>query len=495
MKTTFSLKNTFVWFVPFMGVILFASCEVSASPSTPDSALLLAPYADGNTNANLGVDDFFPSLESDLSGLDVSTDPRVTAFFLSLNPDLGVTAATLQNALVFSKLGNTKETGADVDTSTAPAVYAENGNITFTVRRISTGLARITLTNLAGENAVNSNPIELRIKAGALKGTGGLGIDSNGNHIAGEDADDIYRLITVTGGTSTDGNAVNARKPFADISFTPSALSLSVSTTTITGSAAWNASLNNEDADYLNSLAQKHLKLQKLSNSAWTEVPVTWKTTDATPRVSSFTISGTFAEWDVYRMAAVNPNELVTAKKYYGFVQKPGYNPSRTVVLYGPTVIAKANVISGSVSSPSVFFDSMGKNGLIRLQFSGIGTGGLDSATVSAANFRLYAASSSSGSLVYPVRGIPIQSARLASDTEAGNADKTTVFIFLDPAYTEGTFSTRFPTASYLQIWAGPGLKTAEDTPRIFGDGSNYLNGTAPHFVQPSDACIEGSSL
>jgi hypothetical protein len=490
-QTSIFLKQAatpFVWFVRFVvPILLVTSCDITVTPTAPDNALLREQYAAGTTGGHLTVYDFFTDVSGDLTGasLNVSSEPKVTAFLLNLNPDLGLTKETLESAFVFRKLDNEKETGEDVDDTTAPAAYAANGNITYTVKMINDGLARITLTNLA---TVNSSYIELRVKASALKGAGGIGIDTNGNSIEGEDGDDVYVNVPVTGSSNTAATGAAVRKPFAGLDFTPEPNpTLTATTTSIAGSATWNTALNGETNTYLNTLAGKHLKLQKLNfnTGAWTDVAVTWTTTTATPRVSSFTLTDTFAEWDVYRLIAVNPNDLVTEKKYYGFIQKPAYRAAKTVKLAGPKVISKTNVATGYSAAATAYFDAAGKNGVIRVAFTDLPSEGLKASTVTKDNFRLYAGTfSGAGYVAYPVRGIPIKEARLATAAEIGESAaeaKNVVVIFLDPAYTKGNFSTKLG-ASYLQVWAGPGLQTNEDPAKSFGSGDNYATGTEKHF-------------
>jgi hypothetical protein len=414
--------------------LALGACEnPAAEPASPDLGLYREVNNSGKKPGSANeIDDFFPTFSaSPLPSFNLGAGKNYIDITLngSIFKDANQAVEAVKASFEFSRL----EPVPAGSHSTTPYPYAANKGITVKSVELRPGGATIRIT-LDLEPTVG-DVIELRVNAAKLEGGRGEKIDTNGNLIAGEPADDVYynlgtgSSVSLGGGVTRNPQWISSTTSFLGnpgISFTKTGAAYEVKAA-VTWATAASPPQGGLDTDgYIKSSLDKHLKLEKYraegKTGVWEAVPGGgWVVVNG---AATFTAAAADPGFGIYRLNLTDRPNLETEKEYYGFKQKLNpviwsmsqYNPNEEELV---SPVIPLSSFSGEffpatmlpTSSLTVnFIDN--KGGWIDLRLGTLD--GIDAATLVPANFRLYAASSNvlspPGTLITPLRGIPVDS-------------------------------------------------------------------------------------
>lgn len=429
--------------------VIFAGCENSFSGSNLSTGALDA-YNDGSViHPPLTTPSSIDLTNGDITAaLAAAADQIIT---INFNTADGIDESTIANAVTISKLASgASTTAAYVATPlTKTLVSFRNGVATF----------KLDLTGVTEGVEVFVNSTILTGRNGARK----LNLDEDS--VQGEAGDDdLYRYFTTGAGYPATGDQ---RVPRRALVAGMSAMTLN----TITGAGSISITLGNTDlTDDFTSILQANsaIQLYNESSDSWADI-----TSTITKATLDYTYAFTgVAEGKTYRVMIKDVQAFKTSTAYRGFVIKATYDGNERTAVFGMTTAPFAATIQ-YVGSPFTAYtkncDASDKNVYIDMPFSIlansiVGDKGLDSATVTKDNLKLY---DQTDKVFLNISSIELIYAS-ASQT-SGVKDR--VRIYLDP-------SIKCINTHPVDLWIGPGLKSLGDTTpgtvaRKFGNVSN----------------------
>jgi len=318
---------------------------------------------------------------------------KLTIIFTGGNLTSTADIANLGTALAVYRLGaaaasdGSYSRGASLSLGT-PSVSIAAGNT----------VAIYTL-DLSVVDATMSDRIEVVIAGDKLTGNNGVKVlDLDGDKVAGEAGEDDYVAYPTVAGAPVNalGNARSPRYTLGGGAFAPT---FTLGNAVVTFSALTTANTAAADIDL--STLSTAISLQKWNagSSAWAAVSGT-AAYNAGTGVYTITLPSAVALGEVYRVVYTSPYNIAEKAAVRGYIHRFRYNnklSSEVGDSDGGTVGTQLYFATGAPATESTasysataYFDAYGYNGYVLIVFSGLGNMGIDPATLTNDNIKIF---------------------------------------------------------------------------------------------------------
>ncbi len=353
--------------IAFLVLLIVGACSQPFAPTNLDSTAAASAQTGLNDQRVSGIN-LTPTI---VAALTTAADQYVTLTFTNAHID----KSTL-SAIKFWTLKSTAASDGGRDhlaniTPSSPTVRYQGNNTVV--------IYKLDLSNAAQI----SNRIELTIDPTVLTANNGtVKLNRDGDDYVGEANEDEYVTELAVGGSPGINAGGAARNPQATLAVAIGGWALG--STAITGTFAGSPTIDKAVLDAA-------FTVQKFNRTTLAWDKVTPSSTTYAGGVYTFNLPAAIANGEVYRIIA-NEYAVVETNPTNGYRRRLNFDNNATKNIdLGPTAFgADASYNTTATYAFTVTFDGRNRNGYIDVTVAGIGTEGLDPATITTDNVKIY---------------------------------------------------------------------------------------------------------
>jgi hypothetical protein len=330
------MKRIQIAFLTAAAAVILAGCPSGLESTPPDTGRLADQFSAERTD----VDELSPPGGGFPGSLNVTSG----SYILQWNINSSVGLDSIKDAVHFYNL--TSRSGTADGSGSVTDVYGRGAEIVPSIERRA--YSNDVFFDFTGKiSASTSDKIMVCISAEKLFANTSSGLaklDTNSNGIRGEDADDVYNSIPVTGGTAVSGEPWGVHSmAFTGPSWTESFTAATPSRAVIT----YNRIGGGDTADYEADLDAR-VSLEKQGASGWSAVSFNVNQANYNTANGNYTLEWNGAQrGDIYRIKLNNYKTLQTKAPWYGITQKIEASDRNDYLILGSQPFDNSDQLTG----------------------------------------------------------------------------------------------------------------------------------------------------